>query len=253
METALVGSMNYIDIAIIVVLAFGLLIGLIQGFGKLITGAFSGIVAFVLGIALCTSVAGLVGQHTTLDETINAKLGEQIIKYGGEAVTSDIYFNTVEGFPYYMVDGESVSLVDGLEASKLKIVAPIIVKYIDKLVPQEGLSIEENLSKTVTKMLMAIIAFILTSIVIRLILWILSMIYEQILMRRGVLKSVNRVFGGVANLAISIALVFSAFAVVSLFQDQSFMSSTMDMINSSKIGGWIMDNNFIVKVLDKIL
>ncbi|MEG1529033.1 MAG: hypothetical protein RR405_01660 [Clostridia bacterium] len=235
-------TFGYVDIAILVLLGLGLIIGLIRGFAKSLHGFFLSVATVLISLLLLgvtfapirvTPVCGqletaLSGASTTWGPAFN----DEIFK------VSDQFF-AMEG-------GQLVELksLDGIKGK----IADLLAK---QFYVADGQSVAQIVTGNLTSLIIAIILFIAYCIGFGLIFAIFRHLTKGLHKSLSTpAKVVDRIGGGIVATALAFMLVLLLLAIFSALQNK--IPQVIDYIQNSTIGKFFYDLNPIGKVFEQI-
>ena len=195
--------MGKIDIAIYLLILVLLLIGYFKGFFKQILTTANWLVSLVLAIILVKPFS-LLMQKTTLQATINTKIGEWVASKG------DIFNIAYDPSSGNAQISEAIN-----ESLKLpKFIADLIAGGISFDVPA-GTTLVDVIAPAIGVIVMTVISFIILFvglfIVLQIVIKILNIVFD-----RGVLGIFNKVLGALLGLVKGVILVSLIMLLVSI-------------------------------------
>lgn len=232
----------YADVALIGVLLLFLLGGVIKGFGKSFKGFFATIVILLVSLLLMGAFHGSL-MESSLSASLQDKIAAASADWGAE-FNEHVYVN--DGVYSILVDGAQTSL-DSM-GFKGKI-ANMLAKM---LITESGVdSVAGVCVYNITSLIMAVCLFIACAIALTIICTVLKFAFKGFHESDStVVRTVDRVLGGIVGLAVGAIIIFLVLAIFSALSDKA--PSIINYIEQSSVCKFFYELNPIGKVFEKI-
>jgi uncharacterized membrane protein required for colicin V production len=256
---------TYLDIGILAVLFIFLIIGFKRGFIDSILGLIGGVVSLVVAILLADKVAEILypvfGMGAALEGQVNGFLTKLLNPEGVENNVFTSVLGNQENMTAYVQSliGEAISKL-GLPASFTSGIVSSIATAVTSAFSGTELaekSLVQILTPVISHIIMIVISVIVTFIAIRIVVAIIEAITKAILKTSRSLRGLNGLLGGIVGVAkgaLFVIIIFTiGFFVLSGVQPNSgnhdIKSEARTMVENSKIGKFIYDNNPVPKLI----
>lgn len=245
MISTIISATWYADLALIVLLLLFVLMGVLRGLGRSMKGFFMAIF-IILGSLLLVGALHNTVMTSSLGGDLNAKLSEVSTNWG-DAFNKEISVQEDGSFTVN-INGEDVALssVDGLKG---KIANSLASRFISA--ETEGESLASVCVYNLTSLIVAICLFVVLciglSIVAALLRGLTKGMHDS---SSGMVKIVDRTFGGLVGLILGATFIFLIFAILTSFEDK--VPAIMEYINESEICKFFYDLNPIGTMFRKI-
>lgn len=236
--------MNWVDIAIIMILIVFVAIGFWKGLIFSMLSVFSSTINFCISIFLADPVTGLLNKWFGLESAISSSFAS---KFSSASPLFDV--NMVSMTKAEMATHVSKTLSDGKVPFK-GLLSKLISITPDKIEGKTSITVGEVLSKSLGGFFSLIIGFIICFILIYLILWIISLITKKAREVDGI-RITDRILGVLFGLVKGFLFVAFIFSILSFFNEDGSLKAVFDYINSSSLGSWIY--NVVNNIVDKYL
>ena len=271
---------NWLLIAVGILFLICVIVGYIRGFIKIIVSVAATVATIVLVVFATPYVSQALGTLTPIDDMIQDKCESLFVseaeRVGNETLRQK--FKEVTGMD--LPEDADLSNIDlsqyGLTEEKWEELAKEVeipreeqVKAIQNAdlpgVFKNGLKANNNqevyselgvdnfvdyvsayLSKVVLDIIAFVITFILISIIIRIILFIAGIISDL-----PVIHGINRVAGGALGIVIWLAIIWTAFLVITLGYNFQWGKDCMAMIQDNAVLKFLYEHNYIMDMLMK--
>lgn len=253
-------TMNWFDAGIIVVLLIFMAFGIKKGFMFSVIDLFGVFINFVISLFLCKPIRGLfnvMGME-------NAMAGGFLSKYSSYGADFTTNLKTYDGnltdfvneaFKNSPLNGFMKKLFNGTINNDLaaKIEAS----------SNETVSLADIMSKSVAQFITVIISFVVAFLLIYAVLLLLRLLSKK-LQQSTAVNVFDKIFGACFGLVKGFMFITMIFVVLSFFSDNGILSTVIDYINKSAIGGWLRTSvntfmleyvnikAFIIDILQKI-
>lgn len=241
---------TYADIAFFVILALGLVLGILRGFSK----SFKGII-LTLGILLISLLilSPVFEQVRNIDAFKNMEQSvTQSFESKSELLAKPIFLDADEnGNTVYLVeqineDGTTqlVDLNDCIANGGLQgaMKAKTTLWFAQKFITESGTSVGSVAGIFVTDIIVAVITYAVICVVLGLICWLLRKVFKS--MRESdskTLKAIDRVFGAVVSTAFALIFIFLVLAILYTLRDKT--GNVDAALRASKVCGYFYVNN----------
>lgn len=214
--------MNWLLIVVIVLLAGYAISGIKNGFIKTVFMLVSVIAALILTVLL----SPIVDDMLTNNEKIYGKISENVEKVFAieeKAVQDEDHEDLIRGL---MLPSSIKETLIRNKNDSIKDINEYIVNYMT------GITINA-------------LAFILTFVVIRVILWVISLALDLI-SKFPVLKQINKAAGLAAGILHGLIMIWLLFIFLTIFSGTGFGQKAFAMIDDSTILSIIYNNNMLL-------
>ncbi len=233
-----------IDLVIIALIAICVLVGAKRGLVLSMISVLSLVIALVVGYLLMPVVGGAINKTP-----ISAKTEDMVYVYVHDALSDTLAQEDPDmvGLEEVPAEDKEVDYKTMLEESNLPaFIKNKVEKAIDK--HAEGEQTVENISriaaKAITSAVVKIVSVLLVAVVVFVILSSMKFIWKG-LRNISVLRKIDTVGGVVFGLGQSILIVCTIMLVISLVSAAGFASGTTALIQSSFLGRFFFEHNFL--------
>ncbi len=230
--------MNFIDIAIIVILLLFIVIGTWKGFIFSLVSVFSSTINFFIAFLICKPINSFLNSLFNLQGAIKNSYTSYFTQLG-EGFNLNLVGMTQSEINDHISNTLNNSSLSGFNRSIYSNVLNITPEQIQN---KEFVSINSILSQSLSTFFSLIISFVISFALIYLILWIISLIGKKVKTDGRSTKVVDRIFGfifGVVKGALYISLFF---AFLSFFYESGLLKGVFDYIKASPIGNFAYTN-----------
>lgn len=220
--------MNWLLIIVLVLLIGYTIAGVKRGFIKTVFSLVSVIAALILTVLLSPVVNDMLSNN----EKIHSKVTENVEKVF--ALEED----------KALQDADQEELINDL---------PLPASLKESLIHNKNKTLEDindYIISYVTGIIINAMAFIITFIFIRLILWAISLALN-ILSKLPVLSQINRIAGFAVGLLHGLIMVWLMFILITVFGGSEFGQKAFEMIDSSRILSLIYNKNLLLGFITK--
>ncbi len=248
----------YADIAFFVIVALGLILGIIRGFSKSFKGFFLTIAIMLCALLIIAPTFDKVrnlDMFVKMDNAITQKFesGDAIFSYqitihedaeSGEK-TYWVIVTTDEGTTEQPLED---SMGDGVTGSLKAKFATWLAKTF---ITDDGQTIGGVAGTFVSDIIVAVIMFVVYCIALGLICWLLRKIFAKMHTSDSkALVAVDRVFGAVISTAFALIFILLVLAIFAKLKDK--IPSVDQALSSSTVCGYFYQNNPVAKLFTKI-
>lgn len=215
-----------IDLIIIVIMVATILIGLKKGLISSVIDILAVIVALILALVLCKPITNLIIENTNFDENLSNTISQNI-------PLSDTDFTI----------SEESNLPSG------------VIDYINEITSNINTSKEDAfnaIGRDLAGAIITFIVFIITFVIIRIILTILKVV-SKIIDKIPLIGQINKIGGGILGAIEGIIIIFAILALISVISPLIANTNLLEYINSSYIGSFMYNNNFILNTINSVL
>ena len=245
-------TVNYLDLAICIIVVLGVIWGAMRGFSKSIRKSFILVVALssllcsVIGNALYTTSAG-----ASLEATLTTSIGNA----GGELFARKLVYDKVHDV--YYLGGQTLNeALNSISASPIvkivMLITPMILKgRTDRILVEGGATFTEIVTPPLTKLLLVAISFVVLCILFKILFIIINRLLQSVFNKIKLARWLDRLLGAIlmtikAALFILVGLWITSFVAGMEFQGVELL---VEQINTSTVGKWIIDNNVLNQLL----
>ena len=227
--------MNILDIVVLCLILLFALVGLYKGFFKSLVGLIGSLASSIASFFLAKPIASLLNNWFSVSEKFGSILSNQILKYftpfsnltGAEILNNNC---TADGF--------------------IKTAFNFIIKP-DTIYESETV-LSNNVGNYIGTLATIAISFIIALILIKIVLLILSKLFDVLKSSSITLNSLDRVLGLVIGIAKCFIIISIVFIVASLLQGVPTVANALDKVfEGSRIAKPLYD--FITSVANKYL
>lgn len=226
--------MNWVLIVVLAVLAVFTLVGMYRGIIKMIFSVVSLVGTLIAVFILLPLITGVVKDNTKVYESIQAIVEEQVLPEDMFELKNESEIIDSLDFPAAIKDmlreNNTAQKYAELGVSTLR---GYMINYISDLI---------------FNVIMFVVGFLVVFIVLRIIFGLIS-----VLARLPVLKEINGLAGAAAGFVMGLALVWLAFAVITIFGSSALSKAVFDAVNDSALLAFIYEKNFIMKYVQIIM
>lgn len=230
--------MNFIDIAIIIVLLIFIIIGTWKGFIFSLVSVFSSTVNFFISFIICKPINSLLNSIFGIQSAITKGFTGHFTNLGSGFNTNLVGLSSSE-INTHISNTLNNSSLSGfskkLFSSSLK-VSP------EQIEGKEFISINSILSESLGTFFSIIISFIISFALIYLILWIINLIGKKVKEDGRSTKVVDRIFGFIFGTIKGALYISLFFAVLSFFNENGLLREVFAYIKASPIGNFAYTN-----------
>lgn len=255
MTISLLSAVSYADIAFFVLLALGLVGGLIGGVAKALNGFYKTVAIILFSLLLVGATLTPLCNSSLFRPLYNSFVS--MSSDWGAAYTEPIHIAQDGSYYIYMeYDGtlQKMPLVgangDGLvDASKGKLASWLAERFITKA--NEGQSLGEAAASMFTSIIVAVIAFIVYCILLAIVFWVLRKLFKHLHQSdNSVVRTVDRVLG--ALIAMTLALLCVLLLLGILHTMGKLLPTVDEYLKNSIVCGYLYEHNPIGTVFARI-
>jgi len=228
--------MNWLLIAVLVILAGNALIGMKAGFIKTAFSLCSLIVAIILTAWISPAVNNFMKGNVTIYNSISSKV-EQMLQ-----------FNDSE-----YKESEQDSFIDELHLPKS--IKESLKKNNNEQVYKDMELGRDNFKgyviSYITGLIINAIAFIVTFVAILILLWVICIALD-IISKLPLLNQINKLAGLAAGLVHGLVIVWILFILLTVFGSSKFGQDAMQMIEENAVLSILYDNNILLRFITNI-
>lgn len=248
----------YADIAFFVILALGLLLGILRGFSKSFKGFFLTIGIMLAALLILSPTFAKVREisvfqkmETSITEGIQGKselLSEPIYVETDEEGKRTFYVDvTQDGVTTRMELNDVIAQSDMSGALKGK----LTLWLADKFIYEDGQSIGGVAGTFVSDLIVAIVAYVVYCIALGLICWLLRKIFAKMHdSDNKLLKALDRTCGAIVSTAFAAVFILLVLAILYALREKIEVVDTA--LRESKVCGYFYLNNPVAKLLTEI-
>jgi len=248
----------YADIAFFVILALGLLLGILRGFSKSFKGFFLTIGIMLAALLILSPTFAKVREisvfqkmETSITEGIQGKselLSEPIYVETDEEGKRTFYVDvTQDGVTTRMELNDVIAQSDMSGALKGK----LTLWLADKFIYEDGQSIGGVAGTFVSDLIVAIVAYVVYCIALGLICWLLRKIFAKMHdSDNKLLKALDRTCGAIVSTAFAAVFILLVLAILYALREK--IEVVDSALRESKVCGYFYLNNPVAKLLTEI-
>ena len=214
-----------VDLIIILIFAIFIFLGYKRGLTGSILKILSFIIALVISFILFKPVSNFIINNTLIDEKIEESIVKIVEKDADE-----------EG----KIEEENTDLPQSM------------VNYINKSVQNAAneakKTVVENAAKDITIAIVNIGSAIIVFIIARIVLFFIKQLAEFIT-ELPIIKQIDKTGGIIYGIFESLLIIFIIFAIFTLISPLIEGSGILTIINKSVIGGFLYNNNLLLKII----
>lgn len=217
-----------IDIIIIALILANVVRGYQKGLSTIVFGVLCTGVAIIVALIIFKPVANIIIERTTIDE----------------------YF--ADGI-YRILDNqnfEDTELIKSENTNMSDQIVEIINKYLAEALQKSADSVFGYVSVKISHLMVNLLTLIFIIIIFRIILGFFKVIVDT-LASLPIIKQLNYSGGMVLGLIQGFLIIYMVFAIFSIFSPIVANSGILSMIQESKIGSALYNNNLIFKIIVK--
>lgn len=248
----------YADIAFFVILALGLLLGILRGFSKSFKGFFLTI-GIMLAALLILSPTFAKVREISVFQKMETSITQSIEKKS-ELLSQPIYVETdEEGNRTFFVEvtkegvTERVNLEQVIADSNMSdaLKGKLTLKLAQKFIYEDGQTVGEVAGTFVSDLIVAIIAYIVYCLALGLICWLLRKIFAKMHNSDStLLKALDRTCGAIVSTAFAAVFILLVLAILYTLREKIGVVDTA--LRESKVCGYFYLNNPVAKLLTEI-
>ncbi|MBR0145443.1 MAG: CvpA family protein [Eubacterium sp.] len=246
--------MNWLLITTICVMAAFGLIGYLRGLVRTVLGLCATVIALVLSFALTPVVTNWIVKGTSLDEKIEEKVYSMVADEAKEQVRNEAQERGITITDSDVkIDlnknpdkGDQVELIRGIELPEF-LTQMLLDGNNEQGYRDLGVkTVYQYISRTAATIFVRVLAGILTFIVIRLLLIIVTVLVGRVMKALPIVGAVDKAVGAVVGVLIGLLVVWLIMFLLSLFMKQD--SYRQLMLDNSGLQ-WLSDHNLIRKAI----
>lgn len=226
--------MNWILIAVIVIVAGLGWLGLKKGLIKMVFSLASTVAALLLAMLFSPVVSGML------------KSNEGIVTFFDEKIGALVDFTPEEAVQE--TESEQASLIDALPLPKTFKDSLLKNNTVEQYISMQAENFEQYVCRQITNMILNAIGFVVTLIVAIIALALLCNALN-LLAKLPLLRQINEAAGLAAGVGEGILLVWILFAVLTMFAGSAFGRDAMEMIAGNPLLDFLYKNNLVSKFI----
>jgi len=219
-----------VDIIIVVLIVLSIIIGVVRGFANTVLAVASIILSVVAAFFLCGPVANLITNLTHVDEDVRAKV-ISFIPMGEQNIEINVDVNSVPEVVQNSIDNTVAETEETINNKKKEII--------------------NSTADKITTNVMKVLAFLLIYLVVRIILFGLS-ILTQIAKNQEYIDKVDKGLGFWFGLVRGFLLVYVALGLIKVSEVMFKYNSIVDDIHQSTIGNYLYENNLLTQGIEDL-
>jgi len=227
--------LNWLDLALIVILIVFVAIGFWKGFMFSILSLFSTFINFMIALLLTKPTATLFNKWFHLEGALTKSLANKISGMHAGFNTNLVGMNNSE-----IKSHISTTLKEG-DFPLPRIFNNMLKVNTDKIGDKTSLTLTDILSKSLGTFFSLVITFIILFILIYIILFLLSLLSKKARESDGV-RTIDRILGVVFGIAKYVITIVFLFAILSFFKEGGALKPVFQYIGKSEIAKFIYSN-----------
>lgn len=226
--------MNWILIAVIVIIGGLAFVGLKKGLIKMVFSLVSTIAALLIAMLFSPVVAGMM------------KSNEAIVGFFDEKIAAVVDFTSEEA--QEETESKQESLIDSLPLPETFKESLLENNTAESYISMQAQNFEEYVCRQITNVIINAIAFVVTLLLAIVALAILCKTLD-LLAKLPLLKQINAAAGLAAGAAEGLLIVWILFVILTMFAGTEFGSEAMSMIAENPLLDFIYKNNMVSKFI----
>ncbi len=222
--------MNWILVAVLVMIAVLGFVGFKKGLIKMVFSLVSTIVALLVAMLFSPVVAGML------------KSNEAIVGFFDEKISAVIDFTSEEAEE--SKESEQTSLIESLPLPETFKETLMENNTAENYISMQAKNFEEYVCRQITNVIINAIAFVITLVLAIIALAILCNALN-LLAKLPLLKQINAAAGLAAGVAEGLLLVWILFVILTMFAGTEFGSEAMSMIAENPLLDFLYKNNMV--------
>lgn len=248
----------YADIAFFVVVALGLILGVIRGFSKSFKGVFltsAIILASLLLIAPTFDSVRNFDMFKNIENSITEKI-ESGDKMFSQKINVRVNEETGEKSYYVIVSNEEGSIEVDLEKSMgdgltSSIKGKFALWLAKTFITDDGQTLGGVAGTFVSDIIVAVIMFVVYCVALGLICWLIRKIFAKMhTSESNALKAIDRTFGAIVSTAFALVFILVVLAILNTLKDK--LPTVDEALSSSTVCGYFYQNNPVAKLFTEI-
>ncbi len=251
-----------VDVVVILLVVLITVVAIKKGFLKTVFGLLSSVLVIVIAIFASAPLAGAVGNGTQLDERL-----ESVIQGGISSKVPNAYGEIL----YYDLDGDGVKDLafkpenseeclpysDIFQGSTLKylklenIMRKTAESNLDAEDPDSYITVVHALSRTLTTYIFLTGAFIVISILAKIIFVILTKLLTKATENLYFMHFLDSLLGGVFGFVLGAFIILMILTLLQLMLKLAFMEPVQNFLDKSYVVKFLMDKNFLYTLVTK--
>lgn len=232
--------MSIADIIVVVILALAGLVGASKGFIKSVMGIIAVVlavlVAWILGGEVAKLVGGITIGESSLLENLSASINQSLASKGEAMTTAPVGGYTVEAVTSLLQGAGIPNVIVGIIASPLA----------TALAPHGAVPLCDVLGPILANLIFTAGAFLLVFILVYAIFLVITKKIAKAISSTNILKGVDVFLGLILG---AVKAVVAIWVILALFGILNFVPFFEDIISSSGILTWLVDNNPVSLIL----
>lgn len=248
----------YADIAFFVVVALGLILGVIRGFSKSFKGVFltsAIILASLLLIAPTFDSVRNFDMFKNIENSITEKI-ESGDKIFSQKINVRVNEETGEKSYYVIVSNEEGSIEVDLEKSMgdgltSSIKGKFALWLAKTFITDDGQTLGGVAGTFASDIIVALIMFVVYCVALGLICWLIRKIFAKMhTSESNALKAIDRTFGAIVSTAFALVFILVVLAILNTLKDK--LPTVDEALSSSTVCGYFYQNNPVAKLFTEI-
>lgn len=217
-----------IDVIVLAIILLPTIHGYYKGLSNILFGFLATVVAVIVSFVLFKPVANIVIVNTGIDEYFANGIYEILEN---------------QGF-------EDTGLIDPDQTNMSEQLVNIINKYIAEALRKSADSVFKYVSVRLSHLMVNLLTMIFLIIIFRILLSFLKIVMD-ILASLPILKQIDKSGGMGVGFIKGFIIIYIVFAIFSVFSPMIENFGLLGMIQESKLGSLLYNNNLILKIISK--
>lgn len=253
MIATMISAVSYADIAFFVILALGLLAGILGGLARAFKGFFKTIAVILISILIVGATLAPVSKIGFI-ESMTAKFESQSAGWG--VVFSEPVHIAEDGSFYIYVEYDgTMNKVPLQDASGSGLVdsakGKLALWLAERFITEDGQTLGRASAEMLTSLIVSVVLFILYCILLGIICWILRKIFKGMHKSESTaIRVVDRVLGAVLSTGLAFIFLLLVLAILHAFAHVS--PAMHEYLMNSPVCGFFYNNNPISNVFGSI-
>lgn len=217
-----------IDVIVLAIILIPTIQGFYKGLSTILYGILATIVAVVVTLCIYKPIAGVIIDKTEIDE------------YFAKGIYNILSNQNLE----------ETGLIDHNKTNMSEQVVDIINKYLTEALKKSADSVFEYTSIKLSHLMVNLLTLIIMIIIFRIGLAFLKIVID-IISNLPIIKQIDKSGGMILGFLKGFLIVYIIFAVFSTFSPIFENSGILGMIQESKLGSVLYNNNLILRIISK--
>ena len=226
--------MNWILIAVIVIIALLGWLGMKKGLIKMVFSLVSTIAALLIAMLFSPVVSGMMKNNESIVGFFDEKIGA-IVDFSPEEAEEE-------------TESKQESLIDSLPLPETFKDSLLKNNTAESYISMQAQNFEDYVCRQITNVIINAIAFVITLALAIIALALLCKTLD-LLAKLPVLRQINTIAGLAAGIAEGVLLVWVLFAILTMFAGSEFGKDALAMIGENPLLDFLYKNNLVSKYI----